>query len=318
MSLANMKVFNQYVMPAVIETLGQMVARFNAASGGAIRLTAEGFTGDFLQESFWAAIHSAQRRVNRYNTNGTVEPTDLSQLQHNSVKVAGGFGPIRFEPSQMTWLQKPTAEGIEVISRNLAEAMMQDMLNSAIAALVGSIEAQGTATTYDGNTGPMNYRDINMAHAKFGDMSGQIVANVMDGTTFHNLIDVNLANAERLFQAQGIRVVDILGRVIVVTDAPALRETSTVGDEKVLGLVQDAAIVHNAGNLITNVETSNGKDRIETTFQCDYDFGLGLKGYAWDSSKKSPSDVEIGTGANWTKIATSIKHTAGVIALAAY
>jgi hypothetical protein len=318
MALSNMKVFNQYVMPALIETLAQMVARFNAASAGAIRLTAEGFTGDFLQESFWASVHSAQRRVNRYNTNGDVEAVDLSQLQHNSVKVAGGFGPIRFEPAQMTWLQKPTSEGIEVISRNLAEAMMRDMLNSAIAALVGAIEAQGTATVHDGSTGPVTYRDINQAHAKFGDMSGQIAANVMDGQTFHNLIDANLANVERLFQSQGVRVVDILGRVIVVTDAPALRDTTTVGYERVLGLVPGAAIVHDAGNMVSNIETSNGKDRIETTFQTDYDFGLGLKGYAWDTSKKSPTDLQLATGGNWAKIATSIKHTAGVEAKATY
>lgn len=318
MALANMKVFNQFVMPAVIETLAQMVARFNAASGGAIQLTAEGFTGDFLQESFWASIHSAQRRVNRYNTNGAVAPVDLSQNQLNTVKVAGGFGPIRFEPAQLTWLQKPTAEGIEVISRNLAEAIMQDMLNSAIAALVGAIEAQGTAAVFDGSTGPLNYRDINKAHAKFGDMSGNIVANVMDGVTFHNLIDANLANAERLFQAQGVRVVDILGRVIVVTDAPALRDTTTVGHERALGLVNGAAIVHDAGNIVSNIETTNGKDRIETTFQADYDFGLGLKGYAWDSTKKSPTDVQLATGSNWSKVATNIKHTAGVLAKATY
>ncbi len=41
MSLSQMQVFNKYVMPATIETLSQMVEKFNAASGGAIRLTTE-------------------------------------------------------------------------------------------------------------------------------------------------------------------------------------------------------------------------------------------------------------------------------------
>lgn len=317
MSLSQMVVFNQYVQSATIETLAQMVDKFNAASGGSIRLTTSGFTGDFLQESFWKGIHDAQRRVDRYASNGTISPTALSQLQHNTVKVAGGFGPILFEPSQLTWVQKPTAEGIEVISRNLAEAMMKDMLHTAIAAVVAAIEAQGSATVYDTGTGPISYRDINQAHAKFGDHSSLIVANVMDGVSFHNLIDLNLANAEQLFQSTGVRVVDILGRVIVVTDAPALRETGTGADAKVLGLVTDAVLVHDAGDLITNVETTNGKSRIETTFQADYTYGLGLKGYAWDvgNGGKSPTDVELALGSNWDKIATSIKHTAGVLAL---
>lgn len=317
MSLSQMVVFNQYVQSATIETLAQMVDKFNAASGGSIRLTTTGFDGDFLQESFWKGIHDAQRRVDRYASNGTISPTALSQLQHNTVKVAGGFGPILFEPSQLTWVQKPTAEGIEVISRNLAEAMMKDMLNTAIAAAVAAIEAQGSATVYDTGTGPISYRDINQAHAKFGDHSSLIVANVMDGVSFHNLIDLNLANAEQLFQSTGVRVVDILGRVIVVTDAPALRETGTGADAKILGLVTDAVLVHDAGDLITNVETNNGKARIETTFQADYTYGVGLKGYAWDvgNGGKSPTDADLALGSNWDKIATSIKHTAGVLAL---
>jgi hypothetical protein len=318
MALSDMTVFNQYVQPAVIETLAQMVDKFNGASNGAIRLTTEGFSGDFLQESFWASIHSAQRRVDRYAAQASASATDLSQIKASSVKVAGGFGPIRFEPSQLTWLQKPTAEGIEVISRNLAEAMMKDMLNSSIAALVAAIEAQGADTVHDGGTDAPSFRLINSAHAKFGDMSNSIVCNVMDGVTYHELIDNALANAERLFEASNVLVLDVLGRAIVVTDAPALREAEGAGnDQKILGLVPDAAVVHDAGDLITNIETSNGQTRIETTMQADYTFGLGLKGYTWDEANggKSPLDAEIATGSNWDKVATSIKHTAGVLAI---
>ncbi len=51
--------------------------------------------------------------------------------------------------------------------------------------------------------------------------------------------------------------------------------------------------------------------------QVDYTFGLAIKGYTWDETNggKSPSDAEIGTGSNWDKTATSIKHTAGVVAI---
>ena len=76
--------------------------------------------------------------------------------------------------------------------------------------------------------------------------------------------------------------------------------------------------VHDAGDLITNIETNNGSQRIQTTMQADYTFGLGLKGYAWDvtSGGKSPTDAELATGSNWDKIATSLKQTAGVLTLA--
>jgi len=318
MSLSNMQVFNRELQTATIETLSQMVDKFNAASAGSIRLTAEGFEGDFRHEAFWQGIHAAQRRVDRYATNDAASATPLVQLKETGVKVAGGFGPIIWEPSQLTWVLKHTGEAVEVISKNLAEAILKDQLNTAIASLVGAIEGQATAT-YDGGTGPLTYVDLNSAHALFGDHSQLIVANVMDGAQYHSLIGQNLANQATLFQAANVTVVDILGRRVVVTDAPALRETpSTVtNDVKVLGLVAGAATVYDGSDLITNVETSNGNKRIASTFQADYTFGVALKGYAWDTASggKSPTDAELATAANWDKVATSIKHTAGVIAL---
>ncbi len=323
MSLTQMKVFNEYIMPATIETLGQMVDKFNAASRGAIRLTMEGFTGDFLQESFFAAVHSAQRRVDRYATNAAASVTDLSELKRSAVKVAGGFGPIRYEPSQLTWLNRPTAQGIEVASRNFAEAMLKDQLNTAIAALVAAIENQSTAT-YNGLTPSpdlgISYATINASHAKFGDASGNLVAEVMTGSVFHKLIGQNLANAAQLFNAGNVTVVDVLNKSVIVTDAPALYLTaSPVSKEKVLSLVDGAAVVFDGGDVISNIETSNGGERIVTTMQVDYSFGLGLKGYTWDETNggKSPTDAELATGSNWDKVCTDIKHSAGVIAVGA-
>ncbi|HCK4428431.1 major capsid protein [Pseudomonas aeruginosa] len=323
MALSDMEVFNTYFMPATVETLAQMVERFNAASGGAILLTTDGFDGDFLQTSFYAGLAGARRRVNRYGTNDSVTPVDLTQLKHNTVKVAGGFGPVRYEPSQMTWLRKPTAEGVEVASRYFAESLLQDQLNTAVAALVAAISNQGDATTVDvSGTKRVDYIAVNDSHALFGDHSSQLIAQVMDGAQFHAFIGQNLTNAQQLFQSNGVRVVDILGRLIVVTDAPALytpavTDPAAPAKRRVLSLTQGAATVHDARDLISNIETSNGKERIETTLQIDYSFGVGLRGYAWDVANggASPDDAALSTGANWDKVATSVKHTAGVLAV---
>lgn len=317
MALSDMKVFNDYLQGTTAETVAQMVDKFNAASGGAIVLTSQGIEGDYKYESFWASIHAAQRRVDRYNTNGTPSSTSLSQLQSVGVKVAGGFGPILWEPGQISWIKKSPQEALEVISRNLAEAIVKDQLNTAIACAVAAIEPQATAT-YDTGTGPITYADINLAHAKFGDSSSLIVCDVMDGTAYHNLIAANLANTPTLFQYNSVTVVEILGKRVIVTDAPALRETGTGADQKVLGLVAGGVTVYDGSDVITNVITTNGKHRIETTFQADYSFGVSVKGYAWDTSTggKTPTDAELVTSGNWDKVATSIKHTAGVLALA--
>lgn len=319
MALSDMQVFNQYFMPATIETLAQMVDKFNAASAGSIVLTTEGFDGDFIQESFFRSIHAAQRRVDRYAALSAVTPTDLTQDVNVGVKVAGGFGPIRYEPGQMTWLRKPTAEGIEVASRNFAEAMLRDQLNTAIAALVAAISNQAAATRdiTAGTNAVLTYGVMNDAHALFGDMSSQIVANVMTGSMYHKLIGQNLVNAPQLFQAQNVTVVDMLGKAVIVTDAPALVTAGAPGVDRILGLTSGAAVVHDAGDILSNIQTNNGSDRIVTTMQVDYTFGLRLKGYKWDIANggRSPTDAELATGTNWDLNVTNIKQSAGVIAI---
>jgi hypothetical protein len=318
MALTNMKVFNEYVREATIETVAQMVEKFNAASNGGIQLSTQGFDGDFFLKSMFSSLHSAQRRVDRYATNTSASSTQLAQLEHVTAKVAGGFGPIEWEPSQLRWVGDNPTIAVEVISRNMAEAMLKDMLNAGIASAIAAMENLGATVTNDIGTGrDLTYSDINNSHALFGDSSQLLVCDVMDGTMYHKLISQNLTNGAELFQAGNVTVVEILGKRIVVTDAPALRETpaTSTNDIKILSLAQGGIVVHDAGDLITNVETSNGSQRIKTTMQADYTFGLGLKGYAWSKSVSSPTDAELGTGSNWTKIATSVKHTAGVLTL---
>lgn len=314
MSLSQMQVFNEYVMPATLETLDQMLDAFNAASNGTIVLSPDGFTGDFLQQSFFQNLGAAQRRVNRYAAQAAVTPVDLTELQNTTVKVAGGFGPVRYEPSQMTWLQRPTVQGIEVASKAFAEILLKDQLNTAIAALVAAITSQAAATNDVSATLGITQSALNNSHAKFGDASQSLVAQVMQGSTWHKLVGQAITNSTNLFVAGNVRVVDILGKVTVVTDAPALMQTGTPNKEIILSLAAGAALVHDSRDIISNVQTTNGQTRIETTIQVDYSFGMGLKGYTWDVANggKSPTSAALATGTNWDKTATSIKDTAGV------
>lgn len=315
MSLSQMQVFNQYLMPVLAEIYPQEIQKFNAASNGAIVLQSAGFDGDFFRESFYNALHSAQRRVDRYAAQASAAATDLTQSQQSMVKVAGGFGPIRYEPSQMSWLNKPTQEGIEVAARMFAEALLADQLNTAVAAGVAAIGNVAALTNDVSGTGKITHSALNSTDALFGDMSQRLVARVMTGLQYHTLIGENLANAQDLFKSDTVRIVDILGKAIVVTDVPALRVAGTPNKQKVLTLVAGGIMVSDSGDLITNIETKNGQTRIETTMQSDYTFGLGIKGFTWDETNggKSPTDAELATGTNWDKVKTSVKECAGVL-----
>lgn len=314
MSLSAMQVFNDVYAPAVYETLSQMVAAFNEASNGAIILNSGPVSGDFLLSSFYDSLMASQRRVDRYAAQGAVAATDLSQSDMNRVKVAGGFGPIRLEPSQMAWLQKPTAESVEIISRQLSEAIVADQLNTAIRSLVGAIGNQVTATNDQTGVSKVTQTVLNNTHALFGDMSTSLVCTVMNGALYHQLIAANLTNAQNLYQASGVLVVDILGKKVIVTDSAPL---TAAGVYKALSLVPNACVITNSSAPIVNIETSNGQTRIESTFQADYDFVVGVKGYSWDTVNggKSPTDADLVAAGNWDLAVASIKNSAGVLSI---
>lgn len=317
MALLDLKVFSQYIKETTIEMVSQQINVFNQASRGAIALNADGFDGDFLQQSMFASLHAAQRRVDRYGTNNAQASTALTEIQENSVKVGGGFGPILWEPAQFDWIRQNQAAAIEAISSNLSEAIIKDQLNTGVASAVAAIENVAGLVNDVSGSANISYSAMNGAHAKFGDRSSAIQVDIMDGTAYHKLIGDNIANANRLFEAGNVTVVEGVLRPIVVTDAPALYTAGTPNKRKILSLAQNGIVISDAGNLVTNLETRNGKERIETTMQADYDFGVGLKGFAWDTTNggKSPTDAELATGTNWDQVASSIKDTAGVLTI---
>lgn len=318
MSLSQMQVYNEDIVGTTIELLGQKTDVFNAASGGAIVLSTAMYRGDFSRESFFNQIASARRRVDRYAAIATQAATALTQGEHVGVKVAGGFGPVLFEPSQLTWLREAPAAAIRAIAEGFSDALLQDQLNTAVASAVAAVSGQASLVNDVSATGGMTLNVLNGSHAKFGDTSQMLVTDVMTGTAWHKLVDKAITNANNLFLSGNVMVVDVLGKRYVISDIPALYEAGTPNKSKVLSVVASGIVVDNTSDIIANMDTTNGKTRIETTWQADYSFGLKLKGYSWDITNggKSPTDAELATASNWDKAVAEDKHTLGTLAIA--
>jgi len=314
MATTNMVVFIDNVRELVFEKLGQQIELFNAASNNTMQLSSEGFSGDFFERSFYNSMVASQRRVDRYAANGDVSALALSQSKAVEVKVAGGFGPIIFEPAQMSWISANEVEALNIISNSMTEAILADQVNTAIGSLVAAISNVAAVTNDVSATAGISQTQLNNSDVLFGDRSTSLVARVMRSGSYHKLIGQNLLNAENLFQSGDVRVVDILGKPVVVTDAPDLYVAGTPNKEIVLTLVVGAIVVGGTSDLITNTETTNGKERIETTVQGDYTFTLTMYGYSWDTANggKSPEDADLFTGTNWDMFVTDVKHSAGV------
>lgn len=317
MALSNMQVYNDEIVGTTIELLGQKTDVFNAASGGAIVLSSTTWRGDFSKESFFNQIASAKRRVDRYAAIATQAPTALTQGEHVGVKVAGGFGPVLFEPSQMTWLNEDPASAIRAISEGFADALLADQLNTSVGAAVAAVSGQAALVNDVSASAGLTLNALNNSHAKFGDQSQLLVTDVMTGAAWHKLVDKALTNSSQLFVSGNVMVVDVLGKRYVVSDIPALYEAGTPNKSKVLSVTASGIIVDNTSDIIANMDTANGSTRIQTTWQADYSFGLKLKGYSWDVANggKSPIDSELFTASNWDKAVAENKHTLGTLAI---
>jgi len=318
MALSNMAVYNEQIRLRTIELLAQDLNKFNQSSAGTILLEANAWSGDYSRQSFYNTLAGAQKRVNRYGANNDVTATALTESEMVGVKVAGGFGPILFEPSQLSWLQSNPEEAINVIAQGFSDALLADQLNTIVGCGVAAIENVAALVNDVSASAGISQSALNGGHAKFGDMSGMLIADVMTGATYHNLLAKGLANGERLFESSNVTVQSILGKTFVVSDIPALYESGSPNKSKVLSLVSGGLVVDNASDIITNMESRNGKDRIETTWQADYAYGTNVKGFAWDTTSggKSPSDAALFTGSNWDQVVSSVKHTAGVLTIA--
>jgi len=315
MALTNMQVYNDEIVGNTIELLGQKIDMFNAASGGSVLLNAATFRGDFSKESFFNQIASAQRRVDRYAANTTQASTALTQGEMVGVKVAGGFGPVIFEPAQMTYLQQNPGAAITAIASGFADALLADQLNTAVGCAVAAVEGQAALVNDVSGSAGVTQGGLNNSHRKFGDMSSILSADIMTGDVYHRLVAEAITNGNRLFLSTNVQVVDILGKLVVISDIPALYEAGTPNKDKVLSVTSGGIIVDNSSDIVSNMETSNGNKRIETTWQADYTFGVKLKGYAWDVANggASPTDAELFTGTNWDKAVAENKHTLGTL-----
>lgn len=313
-ALTDMKVFNTQLQSAIIKKLTQKTDLFTSASG--IALVNEAMMGDFKEEAIWNNVSEALRDVDAYAVQATVAATGLSQDQINDVKTMKAFGPLTWEPNQLSWIGKNPGEALSVISESLSMAVMQDQVNKAIGVLVAALGNESTAnldvSALLGDLGAVTQKTLNSAHALYGDSSQNLTSQVMTGATSHKLLGQALDNGAQLFSEGTVRVIDILGKRTVITDSPAL---VAGGKERVLSLLPMAATIASNNDFRSSIVEGTGQTRLETTYQAEYTENVSVKGYSWNTAVKSPVKAQLETGTNWTLV-MPLKESAGVLLIA--
>lgn len=316
MALSDLAVFSEYTYDAMTEVIAQQIDLFNTASRNTIVLQSSAHQGDFSDRAFWKKINGLVRRRNAYGT-GAVAGRVMSHLVDTMVKVAAGTPPVELSPSQFKWIQINPQEAGAALGQQLAKDAMADMLNTGVAATSAALP-QVANIVHDATAGTLTTAALNLGLGKFGDMRDSVQAWLIHSKPLTDFYGAAITNAQQLFTYGTINVVtDPFGKVFVVTDAPGLTYAATGTKYRTLGLVAGALNVHQNDDFTDNYDTTNGQENIQRTYQAEWSYNVGVKGFSWDKTNggKSPTDAALTTATNWDRYATADKDLAGVVVL---
>jgi hypothetical protein len=314
MALSDFEIFNKQVYRVSTELQDQEVNKFNEASRGAIILQSAANQGDYSEEAHYAKVANLIRRRDAYGS-GAVSETTLTHLLNTSVKVGSGTPPVRIDPGMYKWIQKSPEEAAVVIGKQLAEDSLADMLNTSLLALRNAM-AQVAAVVHDGTAGTNSLAALNTGASLFGDRAQALQIWVMHSKVVFDIYGAAIANANQLFEFGNIKVMsDGMGRPFIVTDSPSLVTSGSPDTYHTLGLQGGSVVVQQNNDYTANVETKNGDENIIRSWQAEWSYNLGMRGFTWDKANggASPTDAALGTATNWDKTVTSNKDLPGVV-----
>lgn len=310
--LSDLAVFTEYAYAAATQVVAQQVALFNEAAQGTFVLRAANHSGDFSELAFWKRLQGLVRRRNAYG-NGNIPQISFAMVTENMVKIAAGTPTVDLSPSQFKWINEdPTTRGT-AMGQQLGQDMVRDMFNTGLGGLVAShSQVPGLMIDRTGrDDGKLALSDFNAAQAVYGDRWRDLQAWVMHSTAMFGLFDKVLTNDQRLFTFQDVNIIrDPFGRVFIVSDAPGLivpagaDPATDPASVLTLGVKPGAVVVHQNDDFTDNFDTTNGKENIQTTYQAEWSYNLGVRGFAWDKTNggKSPTDAALLSATNWDRV----------------
>ena len=302
--------YSNEINTSVQELLPQNMEIINEKSGGAIQVVSQGFEGDFMKRAIYESFAGDMYDVDRYAANATRSASAISQIEEIGVKAAQSIKKS-FRKADFNWMLKNPAEGINVISKGIADSILNTIVNKGLSACIAAIGNNAPAVNDVSATKLVDQLALNGSHFKFGDRSGALIAQVMHSSSAGRLIDQALLNGAQLFTAGNVQFIDILGKKSIITDNPDL---FTGTKENVMSLTSGAIVVSGASDSLTSIADDLTKDIAETIVQNDSTAGYSIKGYEYTSTK-SPLGPALTTGSNWAQYVTSVKDTAGVLAI---
>ena len=318
---SDMKVYQEEFQSGMIERVAQFLGVFNEGTRGAIRLIPSALKGDYSKAAFFKDVSGL---VSRRDTTITTAVTDLALTQDEviSVKLNRKVGPLAQTLDAIKKANITEAEASRAFGVLAGEQKMKDMVDAAIRSVAAAIGATAAmvsdVSVTTGTRVPSSPGALNTALALMGDAAQDVVCWVGHSRPNFDIIGALIAGTTSgladVATIQGA-LPGYLGRPSIITDSAALTFTDTYVKYRTLGLVRDAVIVTESEEESFATEMVTGLENLVRRWQSEHAFNVECKGYKWDIANggANPNDTALALSTNWDKVATSDKHTPGVL-----
>ena len=319
MPLIDLTRFNETAYKTKTEILAENTDLFGIATKNTIALRQSSSMGDFSEAAFFAKVSGGLVKFRDAYGSGSNTTKNLAHKNERTVKVGAGTYTIDLSPSQFKWIMQDQAIAGAAMGKQMAKDTMKNMLDAAIGSCYAAL-SQVSDVVYDGSATTITHQALLDGVRKFGDESENILCWVVNSKVYHDLLTLNLANSASLFSFGSVNVKqDFQGRPIIFTDNATLVTVNGVnpGIDKYhsLGLTTEAVTIDQNDDFTENWSSLNGGENISRTYQAEWSYNVGNKGFAWDASNggHSPNLASLTTSTNWDRIATSHKDLGGVV-----
>ena len=318
---SDFQIYNEEVHGAFVETIQQEIDAFNGASDNGIRLVNDFHIGDYARETFFDVIGSL---ITRRDTTSVSAATDLAPTSDEFIGVKRNYkiGPIANTLDAWRKMGEDQSMLSFVVGQQIARALPQVMLESALMSLEGFLDAYSSgALEEDDTAATVTTGGLVDTLAKQGDAAANLAVFVMHSKVYYDLLKDQITNA--VYRANGVSIMQgtpaTLGRPVVVTDSASLVETDGVSTGvdaySTLALFPGAATVaiSEPPTLVTDLVT--GLDNIVYRVQGEGAYTVRLRGCEWDIANggANPDDAALALGTNWDAQVASNKLLPGAI-----
>ena len=294
------------------ETIQQNIEAFNGASNGCIQLIPDIHRGDWRKRSFFQVVSGGLVSRRDPTVTTTVDSAAMTQDDAAEPKLSRRIGPVENTLSSWKKIGSDEKEFSFILGQQAGPEIFQDHLNTALMGVesaldgVAALENDDSAATIT-TTGLIDSRFL------FGDKAGKVKLWVMHSKVYADLVKEQVAlkivNVSDVNIYQGIPIT--LGIPVLVTDSSSLIVSGTANTYITLGLVPGAVTVRESEEKTMVSELVTGSENITYRIQGEYAVTLGVLGFDFTGSA-NPADAAIGSSANWSQVATSVKSCAGV------